>query len=395
MPHRREDHAERTPAWLLWFLFAFLILALSSGVLSAHPMPDSQVSVRVQAHRWRLHLVLPNDRLAMALIATGGVPDPGPGFTAYPALPHPAIARYVVENMHLHTPHGADWPLRVAAISGPAGPRMDWTVDVDAAVPPGLDPRAAVLDYDVIIRHVIPDAAIVALDQDWTGGVLPGKPVLLGKLEEDQRTILINRQAGGSWTALGGMVVLGLWHILEGADHIAFLLTLLLTVGLVAQGRRWTVSANRRRALHDVLWRVSAFTAGHTLSLLATSLGLLPQAGRTIEVLIALSVAVSAAHALVPLFPRREAWIAGGFGLIHGMAFATTIRELGLSTAQTVQATLAFNLGIELAQLGVVALALPALLLVRRHAAGPWVRRVLAAISLALALYWIVARIVA
>ncbi|NKJ44526.1 HupE/UreJ family protein [Novosphingobium sp. SG720] len=393
MHHRCESGGERTPSRLLWFLFAFLVLALSAGVLSAHPMPDSQVSVRIQAHHWRVHLVLPNDRLAMALIATGGVPDPGPGFTAYPALPHPAIAHYVVHNMHLHTPNGADWPLRVVGIAGPAGPRLEWTVDVDATVPLGLDPRTAVLDYDVIIRHVIPDAAIVALDQDWGGGVLPGEPVLLGKLSEDQRSIAIARHDGGSWQALGGMVVLGLWHILEGADHIAFLLTLLLTVGLVAQGQRWAVAPGRRRVLHDVLWRVSAFTAGHTLSLLATSLGLLPQAGRTIEVLIALSVAISAAHALVPLFPRREAWIAGGFGLVHGMAFATAIRDLGLSTGQTVAATLAFNLGIELAQLGIVAIALPTLLLLRPTAAGPWVRHALGAGALVLALVWMAQRI--
>lgn len=411
-PRDRADHSRRIPGRLLWFLFAFLLLVLSAGVLHAHPMPDSQVSVRVQAHKWRLHLVLPNDRLAMALISTARIPDPGPGFTVYPDLPHAVIARYLVENIHLHTQGGRDWPLQVASIAGPGGPKMEWTIDVDAAVPAQSDPQAAILDYDVIIRHVIPDAAIVALDQDWSGGQLPGQPRLLGKLEEDQRSIVINRAESGSWRALGSMVVLGIWHIAQGADHIAFLLTILLTVGLVARPlartgtiasnnqpasafvrREWVCEGGRRRTLHDTLWRVSAFTGGHTLSLLATSLGLLPQAGQGIEILIAISVAVSAAHALVPLFPRRETWIAGGFGLIHGMAFATTIRELGLSTGQTLAATLAFNIGIELAQLGIVALVLPNLVLLRETRAEPWVRRILALGALALALVWIAQRL--
>ena len=49
-----------------------------------------------------------------------------------------------------------------------------------------------------------------------------------------------------------------------------------------------------------------------------------------IEVLIAVSILVSALHALRPIFPGREAWVAAFFGLIHGLAFATTLAELGL-----------------------------------------------------------------
>ncbi|MCJ2180535.1 HupE/UreJ family protein [Novosphingobium album (ex Hu et al. 2023)] len=355
-------------------------------------MPDSMVSVRMHEGRWRLHLALPFDRLAMALISTGRIPDPGPGFTQYPVPDKRVVARYVLDELHLASRDGQPWRLSVVSLAPPAPNARNWSIDVDAVAPTGADLRKAVLSYDVIIRDVIPDVAVIAVDQDWQGGVLPGQPRLLGKLSEDDRTITIDGAHGTGLAALGQMVGMGVWHILEGADHIAFLLTLLLTVTLAARQGHWIIERRPRKILSNTLWRVSAFTAGHTLSLLATSLRWLPAAGQGIEVLIAISVAVTALHALTPIVPRREAWVAGGFGLIHGMAFATAIRDLDLSTGQTVAATLGFNLGIELVQLGIVAVVLPLLLWLRTRTFEPMVRRPVAAAALIMAVWWAVSR---
>ena len=87
---------------------------------------------------------------------------------------------------------------------------------------------------------------------------------------------------------------------------------------------------------------------------------------RPVEVLIAFSILVSAAHALRPLFPGREALIAVFFGLIHGLAFAATLGRLGLGRWERVLSILAFNLGIEAMQLIVVAAIMPSLLLLSR-----------------------------
>lgn len=379
---------------LLLFLLA-LVMAFSaafSAPVRAHPMPDSTVSVRMHEGRWRLHIALPFDRLAMALISTGRIPDPGPGFTQYPAPDRKAVASYVLGAMHLASSDGRPWRLSIVSLAPPAPNARNWTIDVDAIAPSGADPRKAVLSYDVIIRDVIPDVAVIAIDQDWEGGVLPGEPRLLGKLSEDDRTITIDGEQATGLAALGQMVGMGVWHILEGVDHIAFLLTLLLTVTLTARQGHWIVERDMRKILSNTLWRVTAFTAGHTLSLLAASLRWLPAAGQGIEVLIAISVAVTALHALAPIVPRREAWVAGAFGLIHGMAFATAIRDLDLSAGQTVAATLSFNLGIELVQLGIVAVVLPLLLWLRTRSVEPMVRRPVAAVALMMAVWWAVSR---
>ncbi|WP_395396029.1 HupE/UreJ family protein (plasmid) [Novosphingobium sp. BL-8A] len=375
-----------------WLPFLLLLGALFPASAPAHPMPDSGVAVRMHEGRWLLRLTLPFDRLAMALISTGRIADPGPGFTAYPVPPERAVRDYVLANVHLASTDGQAWKLHVLSLDKPAANTRNWTVDIEAHAPAGHDPRRARLGYDVIIRDVIPDAAIVSVDQDWQGGVLPGHPRVLGKLERDERAIVIGGTEGAGFSALLAMIALGIEHIAEGADHIAFLVTLLLTAPLAARAGNWIAERDNRRVLANTFWRVTAFTGGHTLSLLATSLGLLPAAGQGVEVLIALSVAISAAHALMPIYPRREAWIAGGFGLIHGMAFATVIRELELSTTQTVLATLGFNLGIEVAQLGIVALVMPLLLLLRGRSAEPYVRRGAALVALAAALWWACSR---
>jgi HupE / UreJ protein len=95
---------------------------------------------------------------------------------------------------------------------------------------------------------------------------------------------------------------------------------------------------------------------------------------RPVEVLIALSILVSAVHALRPIFPGKETAIAAFVGLFHGLAFASTLSDLGLARWERVAGILAFNLGIETMQVAVVAAILPSLLLMSRTRAYPFLR---------------------
>ena len=162
------------------------------------------------------------------------------------------------------------------------------------------------------------------------------------------------------------MFRLGMRHIAEGADHLLFLLALLLPAPLMVFGSRWTGFAGARQSLLRILKVVTAFTLGHSITLALAALGLVRVPSRPIEVLIAVSIFVSAIHALRPLFPGREAAIAAFFGLIHGLAFATTLGELGLGRWERVTGILGFNLGIETMQLIVVAAVMPSLVLLSR-----------------------------
>lgn len=83
---------------------------------------------------------------------------------------------------------------------------------------------------------------------------------------------------------------------------------------------------------------------GHSVTLAVAALARLDLPAAPVESLIAASILIGAGHALRPLFPGREALIAAGFGLIHGMAFSFTLAELHLDTGQLVLSLLGFNL---------------------------------------------------
>jgi HupE / UreJ protein len=161
----------------------------------------------------------------------------------------------------------------------------------------------------------------------------------------------------------GNIFRLGMRHIAEGTDHLLFLLALLLPAPLLALSSRWAGFAGARHSLLQILRVVTAFTVGHSITLALAALGVVRAPSRPMEVLIAVSILVSAAHAIRPLFPGREARIAALFGLLHGLAFASTLGELGLGRWERVSGILAFNLGIEAMQLIVVAAVMPSLVL--------------------------------
>jgi hypothetical protein len=171
---------------------------------------------------------------------------------------------------------------------------------------------------------------------------------------------------GSEVTGYIGMVRLGMRHIAEGTDHLLFLLVLLLPAPLAAVAGRWGRYAGARQGAARLLRIVTAFTIGHSITLAAAGMGWVRAPNGIVEVFIAISILVSAVHALRPIFPGREALVAGGFGLVHGLAFASTIAGYGIDPWHTVLTVLGFNLGIELMQLAIVVATVPWLLSLSR-----------------------------
>jgi len=147
---------------------------------------------------------------------------------------------------------------------------------------------------------------------------------------------------------LSGYGTLGVEHILFGWDHLLFVLGLVLLVG---PGRA-------------LLWTITAFTLGHSVTLALASLGLVRVPQAPIEALIALSIYVLAIEVVRDgmghrTVLKRAPWaVAAGFGLLHGLGFAGALAEVGLPQGEIPLALLSFNIGIELGQLAFVALAL-------------------------------------
>ncbi len=182
----------------------------------------------------------------------------------------------------------------------------------------------------------------------------------------------------------------GVHHILIGYDHLAFLLTLLLTASLVRAGGAWQAAPGWRPALMQALGIITAFTVAHSITLSLAALGWVTPASRVVEAAIAGSVLIAAVNNIKVFVARRLWLLAFGFGLIHGFGFAGALGELGLPTGTRVWALLGFNAGVELGQVAVAAIALPLLFAVR--GSRTYIRFVLPALSLAvaaLACYWL------
>lgn len=148
---------------------------------------------------------------------------------------------------------------------------------------------------------------------------------------------------------------LGVEHIFTGYDHLAFLIGLLLLAGSL-----WR-KTSRREALGYVLRVVTAFTVAHSLTLVLSALRLVSLPSRWVESAIALSIGYVAVENILLSTGKRRGLLAFGFGLVHGLGFASVLRELGLPKTGLIASLLSFNVGVELGQLAVVLLALPLL----------------------------------
>lgn len=161
-----------------------------------------------------------------------------------------------------------------------------------------------------------------------------------------------------------GFVALGAEHVFGGLDHVLFVLSLLL--GAASAG-----ASEPGRFLRRVSGLVTGFTLGHSATLIVAALGILSLPSRLTESVIALSVVVVAVQNLLAAAPRHRGVTSALFGLIHGFGFASALTDVGLPRRSTIPALLAFNVGIELAQLALVVGCFPLLVWAARR---PWFR---------------------
>jgi hypothetical protein len=162
-------------------------------------------------------------------------------------------------------------------------------------------------------------------------------------------------------------VVLGFEHILDGIDHLLFLFCLIIPFR-----RFWTLVPI-----------VTSFTIAHSITLIASAMGLAPNSlwfPPLIETLIALSIVFMAFENIVGAKLERRWMVAFGFGLVHGFGFSFALSEsLQFAGAHLLMSLLSFNVGVELGQLLVLAVTVPLLSLVFRKG---WLPELMGTIAL-------------
>lgn len=265
----------------------------------------------------------------------------------------------------------------------------------DVAVQPETN-RELSRTTDISFRAILPtDTTAVSVSFDKTLGSVVVRQngvedPYTAFLEPGENTGLISL-AGGftltTWQSFVSYLPVGFDHILPlGLDHILFVL------GLFLYSTLWSA----------LLWQVTAFTAAHTLSLALASLGFVTVSPAIVEPLIAASIVYVAVENLLrspesPLSPKRPL-VVFGLGLLHGLGFATMLGEFGLPSGAFIPSLLGFNVGLELGQLTVLAMAGAAVFVFGKIAPGPLAYRRFVVVPgslfiAAIGLWWVVERV--
>jgi hypothetical protein len=370
------------------FVLALAVLLLA-GAAHAHDAKGTVVMVDFGLDRVQLDVELPIDDLRLAF---GEQARPG---VAELPVPLAALPAYVDEHLDVTAPDGAAFALAIEAIDVPVHDDRNWAhLRVRATPPEGVSPRDIIVTTNLIDHRVISHRVYVFLRKDVAAGVVDAEPTMLDVLHYQHTTVRITRDSAGPFDAFAGVFRVGAAHIAAGADHLLFLLAMLLPVGVFydVHGRRQQ-RRRMREIARTVAGIVTAFTIGHSVTLIVGAVGgaLLPS--RVVESGIALSIVASAINVFVPIFRRKEALVALLFGFVHGLGFASALEGIGIDRTSLVVSTLAFNLGIEAMQLLLVCVCAPTLALALGSRFGRHVARGLALVIGVVALGWCMERV--
>ena len=343
----------------------------------AHPSPQSEVLLESRGDSVQAALILPVDELKLAL------PKP------LDSMSDADLSAYLVAHIRPVAPDGRAWLVKVQRLQRLMTRQPpDLVATVMLRPPPGAPLDRFTFGDDAIGHQVQSHLTVVALR-----GAPDQPPRVLGTLRFGQRSLEVRGADPRWWAGCLDLFRMGMAHIAEGTDHLLFLLTLLLPAALLAKDGHWTEYGGTRHLLLYLLKVVTAFTLGHSVTLMLGAVGTVTLPEQAVEFAIAASILCSALHAWRPIFPRREGWVAFGFGLVHGLAFASAIRELQLSGVRLAAGVLAFNLGIETVQTLIVIVFAPLLVLLARMPSYHRVRQVAAMLSGAMAILWMMQRV--
>ena len=375
--------AVRAVGGLAGLLLACALLLVTPTSASAHPLSTTAVPLDVGSVQVTGQVQLPIDRLGIAV-------DQSDLTTAVAAQPAKVeeFRRYVAEHLVVtSTGDGAPWDV------GVSGGRVETIDAVDHLVyevtlrPPNSRVVDFRLHYDAIVARLVSHRVFVS---ERLAGA--GDYTAVGVIDWQTQTLAVPAVGATDQQGFWPAVQLGVHHIAGGADHLLFLLMLLLPSPLLARRGRWERSDDLRRNCWRVVHVVTAFALGHSITLALAAFGLVHVPTRVVESMIALSILASGLHAIRPFARRGEPWIAAGFGLMHGLAFAALLGHLDLSRGSLVTELLGFNVGIELTQLLVVVLVMPSLVVLSRTRLYPVVRTGVAGFGVILAAAWLAER---
>ena len=308
------------------------------------------------------------------------------GFLCWAANAHEVRPAYLEINEQTDTQYAVTWKLPL--VNGRALP-------LDPVFPPDCEPvartienargQAAIEQFTLDCAHSLSERDVAV---DGPGRMLTDV-LVRAHLEGAQIVSLLRPQSptlklsAGSSEPILSYLAMGVEHLVLGIDHVLFVVGLMFFVSRIG----------------DLVRTVTAFTVAHSITLGAAAFGAVAVPQGPVEAVIALSIVFLAVEKLrgdTETLTHRHTWtVAFAFGLLHGFGFAGALADIGLPRDHALAALFLFNVGVELGQLAIVAIALAAVAVVKRYAKVPplWLAQAPLYAVGSIGAYWLIDRI--
>lgn len=375
--------------------FAVLAVALVVGQwllagaapVEAHWADQAAAEIAVTGAQARVTLTVPTGLVAFADDSHAGAPGAGHHVAQTGRLSNDEIRahrgeleRFVAAHLRLsarprNSAASREGVLTVqpvaGAAAGPAGlaPATHTTLALVYTWPAPVD--RLTIHYDLFLPGVLTASCLATVLADGRVQNIAFTP--------GHEDVTIALGAPAVWQAAGGFVLMGIEHILTGYDHMLFLVSLLMVGATLPQ----------------LLKIVTAFTLAHSITLSLAVLGLVDLPSRWVESAIALSITyVAAENVWKGRASLSSRWLVTfGFGLVHGLGFASALTQLHLPRANLAASLVGFNFGVEVGQVSVILLAALALDAIHHWGGAPVFRRSVSVTAALTGLVWFVQRV--
>ena len=393
-PRNPEKVHRMTPSRALNGLHLFVLVVLTMVAIesrvSAHALGQSYVFLRVDddSVSGRFEMIVADANVVLSL-----------------DLPTDGTARW--DQIEPHMEQFRSYLLDHVAMAGPKGPTpirlhgqrlhdidfgqfvvVDFDLDRFDEPPDYVD-----IHYSVLFDEIAGHQGLVVVENNWKTGTFNDEgnvALIFGAKYIDQR---LDLTSSSTWRGFRALFDLGVHHIWIGIDHILFLMALLVPAVMTRENGKWLPVDGFTPAMIKVVTIVTFFTIAHSTTLSLAALDVVHLPSRLVESIIAVSIAVAALDIIVPVFGKRVWLVVLGFGLFHGFGFASVLGTMGIPTQYMALSLFGFNLGVEVGQVAIIAIAFPVLFWLRRFNVYAFPASQLAAVGLMfVSLYWFTER---
>jgi hypothetical protein len=265
---------------------------------------------------------------------------------------------------------------------------VDFTLDQNPRSPEKITITNNLL-FDTDPKH----RSLLVVENNWKTATYDNEMLVSLSFSPADKQQTLDLANGSALQGLWGIIKLGMHHIWIGADHVLFLIALLIPSVMQRRKNHWESVGSLRGAVLGIVKIVTVFTLAHSVTLSLATLNLLSLESRFVESVIAFSIGAAALHILWPKITSHALWLVLVFGLFHGLGFASVLSEMSIPDSFIFWSLFGFNVGVEMGQLAIVVIIVPLLYGLSKNYLYQKAIMPLAAIGLiAISLYWFIER---